>query len=109
MGVLVDENDFYNVNPFHNTYDHNIRSKFHKKLIVRGAGGLSAYGQPDRKISPKSVRQIKRIQHLFSENLIKINEKKLRCQIVGFILLVPNCLGAKLSVFTMLVPNCPYS
>ena len=30
------------------------------------------------------------------------------CQIVRFqIVLVPNCLGAKLSVFIILVPNCP--
>ena len=34
------------------------------------------------------------------------------CQIVRFIMLVPNCpgaklSGAKLSVFIMLVPNCP--
>ena len=34
------------------------------------------------------------------------------CQIVRFIMLVPNCPGAKLSgakmsVFIMLVPNCP--
>ena len=34
------------------------------------------------------------------------------CQIVRFIMLVPNCpganlSGAKLSVFVMLVPNCP--
>ena len=29
------------------------------------------------------------------------------CKIVRFIMLVPNCPGAKLSVFIMLVPNCP--
>ena len=37
----------------------------------------------------------------FKENYLK----KLRYQIVRFIILVPNCPGAKLSVFTMLVPN----
>ena len=34
-------------------------------------------------------------------------QKKLRCKIVRFIMLVPNCPGAQFYVFTMLVPNCP--
>ena len=41
----------------------------------------------------------------FNENY----PKKLRYQIFCFIMLVPNCPGAKLSVLTMLVPNCPFS
>ena len=41
----------------------------------------------------------------FNENY----PKKLRYQIVRFIMLVPNCPGAKLSILTMLVPNCPFS
>ena len=46
-------------------------------------------------------------KHLFSENFNKNYCKKLWCQIVRFIRVVPNCPGTKLSVFTILVPNCP--
>ena len=50
---------------------------------------------------------MRRLQNLFRDNFDQ-NDKTLWCQIVGFIMLVPNCPGAKLSVFTMLVPNGPF-
>ena len=45
----------------------------------------------------------------FGDNFDENDPKKLRFHIVRFKMLVPNCPGAILSVFTILVPNCLFS
>ena len=47
-------------------------------------------------------------RNIFDDNFDENYPKKLQCQIVRFIMLVPNYPGANLSVFTMLVPNCSF-
>ena len=57
----------------------------------------------------KSVWKIRRF-NIFCDTFDEKVLKKLRCQIVLFIMFVPNFPGAKFSVFTKLQPNClfPY-